>query len=108
MKEIQRDGFEYELTLNFTLDREGHYASASKDRTGMFSEIDPFRITAETGAKILEWANQGVPKPEPAEPQKPERPPYSKVLEALTACTDLKPLNLIFERACAFEWDMRD
>lgn len=33
LKEIQREGFEYELTLNFNIERDGHYAIASKDRT---------------------------------------------------------------------------
>lgn len=60
LKEIQREGFEYELTLNFNLDREKHYAVASKDRTGIFSEIDPFIIDEDTGKKLLEWAEAGV------------------------------------------------
>lgn len=69
LKEIQREGFEFELTVNFTLDREGHYAMASKDRTAMFSELDPFKITKETGKMIMDWANSGVeplPPPPPA------------------------------------------
>lgn len=60
LKEIQREGFEYELTLNFTLDREGHYAIASKDRTGIFSEVDPFIITENTGKTLKEWADGGT------------------------------------------------
>ena len=59
LKEIQREGFEYELTSNFTLDREGHYAIASKDRTGIFSESDPFIITKETGKTLIDWVKQG-------------------------------------------------
>ena len=71
LKEIQREGWEYELTINFTLDREGHYATTSKDRTGMFIEGEPFTITQETGAKILEWAKQGVPPVPKEEPPVP-------------------------------------
>lgn len=70
LKEIQREGFEYELTVNFTLDREGHFAVASKDRTEMFSELDPFKITEETGKMLAAWASSGVeplPPPPPAE-----------------------------------------
>lgn len=59
LKEIQREGFEYELTLNFNLDREKHYAIASKDRTGIFSEVDPFIITEETGKILKEWSLGG-------------------------------------------------
>ena len=59
IKDIQREGFEYELTLSFALDRDKHYAMASKDRTGIFSELDPFIISAETGKTLLAWANSG-------------------------------------------------
>lgn len=60
MKEITRDGFEYEMTLSFNLDRDGHYATASKDRTGIFIDKDPFVISEETGLKIKEWGESGV------------------------------------------------
>lgn len=63
LKEIQREGFEYELTLNFTIDRDKHYAIASKDRTGIFSERDPFHITEETGNTLREWSEGGSDAP---------------------------------------------
>lgn len=59
-KEIQREGFEYELTLNFNIDRDSHLAIASKDRTGMFIDIDPFIITQETGKALKEYAESGI------------------------------------------------
>jgi len=64
MKDIQREGFEYELTIAFNIDREGHYASASKDRTGLFisskGDRDPFLIAEKTGIEILSWNESGV------------------------------------------------
>jgi len=54
MKEVQREGFEYELTLNFDMNM-NHLAIASKDRTGMFSTDIPFEIGEKTGIKISEW-----------------------------------------------------
>lgn len=60
LKEIQREGFEYELTVNFTLDRDGHYATASKDRTEIFIDKDPFVITDETGKLLKNWSEQGI------------------------------------------------
>lgn len=60
LKEIQREGFEYELTLNFNLDRDKHYAIASKDRTGIFSEVDPFIISEETGKTLKAWSDGGT------------------------------------------------
>ncbi|MCA6068729.1 ATP-binding protein [Chryseobacterium sp. RG1] len=59
-KEITRDGFEYELTINFELINENHLAKASKDRTGLFMNKPEFVITSATGQLILEWCNSGV------------------------------------------------
>lgn len=56
-KEITRDGFEYELTINFELVNENHLAKASKDRTGLFMNKPEFIITSETGKMILRWCN---------------------------------------------------
>lgn len=60
MKEITRDGFEYEMTLSFNLDRDGHYATANKDRTRLFIDKEPFIISEETGLKIKEWCDSGA------------------------------------------------
>lgn len=59
-KEITREGFEYELTLNFEIINEHHLAQASKDRTGLFDGRAAFVITEETGKELMEWANSGV------------------------------------------------
>lgn len=58
LKEIQRDGFEYELTINFDVEI-NHFATASKDRTGLFMPRGPFVITPDTGKELLAWANSG-------------------------------------------------
>jgi hypothetical protein len=58
LKEITREGFEYELTLNFNLEI-NHHATASKDRTGLFMDQPSFMITSETGRKLMEWCNNG-------------------------------------------------
>lgn len=59
-KEITRDGFEYELTLNFEFVGDNHMVKASKDRTGLFMNEPEFIITAETGKKLIQWANSGI------------------------------------------------
>jgi len=59
-KEITRDGFEYELTINFELVNENHLAKASKDRTGLFMNKPEFLITSQTGKMILDWCNAGT------------------------------------------------
>lgn len=60
MKEIQREGFEYELTANFNIDRDNHLAVSSKDRTGLFIDRDPFVITSETGEELIKWNGGGA------------------------------------------------
>ena len=58
-KEITRDGFEYELTLNFEFINDNHYVKASKDRTGLFMGKEEFIITSDTGRQLIQWANSG-------------------------------------------------
>lgn len=59
-KEIQKENFEYELTVNLNIDRDTHLATASKDRTEIFENVDPFIITKETGKKLIDWALTGT------------------------------------------------
>jgi hypothetical protein len=63
LKEIQREGFEYELTVNFNLDRDGHNAIASKDNTHLFDARDPFVISIETGKELKAWSESGADIP---------------------------------------------
>jgi len=59
LKEIQREGFEYELTVSFNIDRDTHYAMVGKDNTEVFKGSDPFMIDIEHGKKIREWNESG-------------------------------------------------
>lgn len=59
LKAVQRDGLDYEFTLVFDVDIK-HFASSSKDRTGLFMGTPDFVISAETGKDILEWCNSGA------------------------------------------------
>ena len=60
MKDLQRDGWEYELTVSLSIDRDTHMAIASKDRTNVFEKKDPFMITEETGRLIKAWCDTGI------------------------------------------------
>lgn len=59
IKEITREGFEYEITVNFNIDRDTHKAMPSKDNTRLFEGTDPFIITEETGKKLIDWMKSG-------------------------------------------------
>ncbi len=58
LKAVAKDGIDYEMTLVFDLDIH-HYATASKDRTGLYADSPPFRITVETGLELRDWVTHG-------------------------------------------------
>jgi hypothetical protein len=55
MKLEARDGLEYEFTLCLDIIHDGHFAVATKDRTGIFTDRDPKPITVETGRVLAAW-----------------------------------------------------
>jgi len=57
-KEETREGFEYELTINFELINDKHYAKASKDRTSLFMDKEPFVINESIGKELILWHNE--------------------------------------------------
>lgn len=57
---VFRDGIEYEFTAVFDLSVEGHVATSSKDRTGLFDGRF-FTPSEETGESLLKWINSGQP-----------------------------------------------
>lgn len=83
-KEITREGFEYELTVNFELINDNHLAKASKDRTGLFMDKPEFVINASTGKKLIEWCNIGVS--------------LDKVKEEIRFCNTVEGLKHIYNK----------
>jgi hypothetical protein len=59
MKDVQRDGWEYELTVSLNIDRDTHLATPSKDRTNLFEGQPAFIITEATGELIKQWCETG-------------------------------------------------
>lgn len=55
---VSREGFDYELITAFDIDQ-SHFATTSKDRTGLFSERTPFEINEATGQELLGWVATG-------------------------------------------------
>ncbi|HEU4470314.1 MAG TPA: AAA family ATPase [Flavisolibacter sp.] len=58
LKEVTREGFEYELTINLELDTH-HNATPSKDRTNLFMGKPAFVPSEKTGELIAQWCEQG-------------------------------------------------
>ena len=59
MKDIQREGWEYELSVSFQIDRDNHRVIVQKDRTELFKE-DGFILSEEIGIQLREWCEKGV------------------------------------------------
>jgi hypothetical protein len=59
-KEVTREGFEYELTVNFEFLNDRHMVKAGKDRTSLFVNKPEFVITEQTGELIKGWCENGV------------------------------------------------
>ena len=59
LKTVQRDGMDYEFTLVFDLDIKNN-ATASKDRTGLFSGKPEQKLSIQTGKLIQDWCNAGA------------------------------------------------
>lgn len=66
MKSEQRDSIIYEYTAVLDLTHEKHYATAIKDRTGLFMNKDPMVISEQTGKMIRSWLDEGI---EPTNPE---------------------------------------
>lgn len=60
MKDQQREGWEYELTVSLNIERDTHMAIPSKDRTNLFEGKNPFLITEATGESIKNWCETGA------------------------------------------------
>ncbi len=56
-----------EFSVVFTIDRDTHTATATKDRTNVFEGIEPFVITPETGKMVIDWCAKGIE----LDPEKP-------------------------------------
>ena len=61
---IQRDGMEYEFTVVLDLSIDGHIATPSKDRTGLF-DGQHFVCSLKTGEALRAWLDGGAAEPEP-------------------------------------------
>lgn len=56
---IQRGGISYEFTTVLDISVDGHIATSSKDRTGIF-DGQHFLIEENTGKNLLDWLNEGI------------------------------------------------
>lgn len=59
LKAEQRDDIEYEFTVVLDIIHGENIATPSKDRTSIFMDSQPEKITVETGKRLKEWLDKG-------------------------------------------------
>ena len=64
LKDITREGLDYEMTTHFEIINDNHLVIASKDRTGLFMNKPEFKITSGTGKLLMKWCLNGKSKKE--------------------------------------------
>lgn len=98
MKAEQDAGYEYEMSVVLDIVHEGHFALASKDRTGIFTDKPAQPITEETGKQLMAWLDSGAePTPEPTKPKteptaitpEKQKETFGKASAAIKACATL-------------------
>jgi hypothetical protein len=98
MKEITREGFEYELTANFELVNDKHLAKASKDRTGLFMNRPEFIISKGTGKILKEWCMKG----------KSEKDTLQEINSQIDECSTLEGLKHIYSKYPNYQIKIKD
>jgi hypothetical protein len=91
MKLEARDGLEFEFTCVLDLIHDGHYATVSKDRTGLFAG-DPKPITEDTGRRLAEWLAGATPAAVPPSPL------VAAMQDAIDSATTVAALGKIADR----------
>jgi hypothetical protein len=101
MKLESRDGAEYEFTTVLDIVHDGHFAVASKDRTGLFGG-DPKPITATTGVAFAEWLAGAESAPAAEVKAKPANDGIvAKAVIAIAKATTREELELVRSRVDA-------
>lgn len=86
---IQDGDSEYEFGVAFEIDRDTHFATAAKDRTGLF-DGRVFTLGEEIGRELAAWRDSGAelaPEPQPPAPAtaQPQPDPFTSAMVELAA-----------------------
>jgi len=101
MKLEARDGLEYEFTCVLDLIHDGHYATVSKDRTGLFTG-DPKPIGVETGKRLAAWLAGAEPLGNATSAgTSPAAPPATAREAAPAVLSDERPLPEVIAESIA-------
>ena len=97
-KEITREGFEYELTLNLEIINDNHLVIASKDRSGLFMNKPEFVITPGTGKLLMKWCNNG----------RSEQDALDEIQQEINECTIIEGLRHVYAKYPNYQSKIKD
>lgn len=92
LKDVTREGYSYELTVDFELINDKHLAKATKDRTGLFTH--EFVITKGVGKKLMDWCNQGLS--------------IEKAKKEISECTTIEGLRHLYQKYSSLKKELND
>ncbi len=102
LKAVQRDGLDFEFTLVFDVDIK-HFAVASKDRTEIFMDKPEFKISTETGKKILDWCNSGKQDI----PDNPKELSEQEVYSEIQMCNSVSELLALYKKYPQYQENLK-
>jgi hypothetical protein len=94
LKDITREGFSYELTVDFEIINENHMAKATKDRTGLFMDKPEILITKGVGRMLIDWCNQGVS--------------IADAKKEIAGCTTVEGLRHLYQKYLPLKKELND
>lgn len=98
LKDITREGLDFEMTTCFEIINDNHLVIASKDRTNLFSGKPEFKITRGTGKLLVNWCNN----------DKTEQEILATIAKEIIACTTVEGLRHIYSKYPAYQTKIKD
>jgi hypothetical protein len=98
LKDITREGLDFEMTTCFEIINDNHLVIASKDRTNLFSGKPEFKITKGTGKLLVKWCNNDMT----------EQEILATIAKEIIACTTIEGLRHIYTKYPSYQAKMND
>ena len=98
LKDITREGLDFEMTTCFEIINDNNLVIASKDRTNLFSGKPEFKITSGTGKLLIKWCNN----------DQTEQEILATISKEIIACTTVEGLRHIYSKYPSYQAKMND
>ena len=98
LKDITREGLDYEMTVQFEIINDNHLVISSKDRTNLFSNRPEFVISSGTGKLLKRWCLDG----------KSEKEKLESINAEIKSCTTVEGLRHIFSKYPNYQIQIKD